>query len=215
MTEEVPSLPTARVATRPGGGGVAEKRRRIYQRHFLLFLAVCVALIAADSQLSPGIQWAHFLAFPWLLVFALHTVGLLSRGYSVPELLIPPREKPVKEVYTTPLDYELVRSRQLRDGIAAAAGALRDKDAALVEKAVAAADELVNAMEGMVASARNAKYRQEEQANNLAPDAQAALQALDGLHQGLLKVEVLEESTESVPVQAVEQQARTLQRHSD
>jgi hypothetical protein len=67
------SLPTARVATRPGASGIAEHRRRLYQRHLLIFLAVNGGLLAADWFTSPGLQWGHFLVVPWFLVFLLHT----------------------------------------------------------------------------------------------------------------------------------------------
>lgn len=209
MTEEarLPDLPSARVATRPGAGGVAEQRRRIYQRHLLLFLVVGAALVAADLYTSPQIQWAYFVMVPWGLVFFLHSFGLKSRGYSIAEMLIPPRQRPVKEVYPVPLDYELVRARQLRDGIANAAGAVRDKDPALADKAVAAADGLVAAVEAVVAS-----FREEDQAAAVepVPSAQAAVDALGELHEGLLKVSVLEEPGDVVPIDIVNERAQEL-----
>jgi len=209
VTEEarLPDLPSARVATRPGAGGVAEQRRRIYQRHLLLFLVVGAALVAADLYTSPQIQWAYFVMVPWGLVFFLHSFGLKSRGYSIAEMLIPPRQRPVKEVYPVPLDYELVRARQLRDGIANAAGAVRDKDPALADKAVAAADGLVAAVEAVVAS-----FREEDQAAAVepVPSAQAAVDALGELHEGLLKVSVLEEPGDVVPIDIVNERAQEL-----
>ena len=209
MTEEVqqPAVPTARVATRPGPSGVAEHRRRIYQRHLLVFLAVCIALIAADQATSPGVQWAFYPVVPWLLIFVLHTIGLLSRGYSIIELLIPPRRLPVKDVYTTPLDYELVRSRQLHDGIAKIADAVRLQDADLADGAVAAAKALLDAMESLVTHARSQTYRADDQAKKLVPPAQEAVAALDGVHRALLKVQMLEEPVEQVPVEAANEQA--------
>jgi hypothetical protein len=152
-------VPKSRVATRPGPSGLAEHRRRIYQRHLLAFAAVCAVLIAIDQVTTPGIQWAYYPIAPWLLVFALHTAGLLSRGYSIGELLIPPRQAPIKDVYTVPLDYELVRSRQLHDGINNVAHAVRERDRQLADDAVAAADKLLDAMEKLVARARGEKYR--------------------------------------------------------
>jgi len=208
VTEEarLPELPSARVATRPGAGGVAEQRRRIYQRHLLLFLVVGAALIAADLYTSPQIQWAYFVMVPWGLVFLLHSLGLKSRGYSFAEMLIPPRQRPVKEVYTVPLDYELVRARQLRDGVANAAGAVRHKDAALADKAVAAADGLVAAVEAVVVSLRG----EGQAADKQVPSAQAAVDALDELHEGLLKVGVLEEPGDVVPIDVVNERAQAL-----
>jgi 2TM domain len=212
VTDEArqPELPTARVATRPGASGVAEKRRRIYQRHLLIFLAVNGGIMAADLYTSPGSQWAYYLVVPWFLIFLMHTAGLKSRGYSIGEMLIPPRERPIKEVYTVPLDYELVRARQLRDGVANAAAAVRQKDAKLADRAVAAADQLVVTLEGMVAAARSGKHRSDERAEQLVPEGQAALDALDQLHQGLLRVGVMEESEDAVPTQAVEERAAAL-----
>lgn len=212
VTEErqQPALRKERVATRPGAGGVAERRRRLYQGHLLIFLVVNGGLIAADYLTSPGMQWAHFFVFLWCLLFLLHTLGLKSRGFSWIELFVPPRKKPVAAVYTTPLDYELVRSRQLRDGVANAAASIRTKHAALAEQAVAAADELVSAVEGVVAAARAQKYRPDEQAQRLVPEAQAALQALDRLHQSLIGVNVLDESADEVPIDAVNERVGAL-----
>ncbi len=204
------SLPTSRVATRPGASGIAEHRRRLFQRHLALFLAVNGGLLAADWFTSPGLQWGHFLVVPWFLVFLLHTSGLKSRGYSFAELLIPPRNPPVREVYTVPLDYELVRARQLRDGVATAAAALRDKSRELSESAIAAADELLAATEGVVESVRAAKIRKDEQAQKLLPEAQAALEVLDTLHQDLIRMEVMEDPPETAAIEPVRERAAVL-----
>jgi len=198
------------VATRPGTSGVSEKRRRIYQGHLLAFLAINTGLIALDLYTTPGIQWAYFLTVPWFLVFLLHSIGLKSRGYSVGEMLIPPRHKPVRDVYTTPLDYELIRARQLRDGIANAAAAARTAGSQHADPALAAADKLVAAIEGTVTSAREKKYRQDEQSERLIPAARAGIEALDQLHRRLLRVVVLEEKDEDLPVQTVEEKAESL-----
>ena len=179
-------------------------RRRIYQRHLLLFAAVSAALLALDNYASPGIQWAHFALVPWGLIFLLHTLGLKSRGYSFGEMLIPPRQKPVKKVYTVPLDFELVRARQLRDGLFRAAGALGDR--ALADRAVAAADDLVQAVEAMVISSRAGNPATDSQV----PEAQAALEALNDLHVGLLRLEVLDDSENALPIEAVEERAKAL-----
>ncbi len=213
MTEEtLPSaLPSERVATRPGAGGVAEKRRRIYQRHLLLILVIGGALIGADLYTSPGVQWAHFPLVPWFLVFALHTVGLKSRGYSLFELFVPPRQPKVREVYTVPLDYELVRTRQLRDGVATAAAALTGSHPDFARQAVEAADELVQTMEKLVAAIRTTSGSSGKRAEELSPVAQAAVEALDGLHQGIVAVEVLEEEAAGASVETVRERARALQ----
>jgi len=204
---QTPKLPTARVATRPGASGVAAMRRRIYQRHLLLFAAVCAGLLAFDNYTSPGIQWAHFLLVPWGLIFLLHTFGLKSRGYSFGEMLIPPRQKPVKAVYTVPLDYELVRARQLKDGVFSAAGALGDR--ALADRAVAAAEDLVQAVEAVAASSRAGDRTDNRQVS----EAQAALEALNDLHMGILKLEVLDDSEAVLPIEAVEERAKALSSH--
>ncbi len=216
MEEETitPEIPTARVATRPGVSGVSEKRRRIYQSHLLAFLAVNTGLLALDLYTSPGIQWGYFLTVPWFLVFLLHSVGLKSRGYSVGEMLIPPRNKPVREVYTTPLDYELIRARQLRDGIANAVAAARTAGNQAADQALAAADKLVAAVESTVTSAREQKYRQEEQSEKLVPAAQAAIEALDQLHRSLLRLLVLEEQNEELPLQTADERAESLEKLS-
>ncbi len=214
MTEESPgaSLPTARVATRPGASSLAEHRRRIYQRHLLVFLAVNVGLVAADLLTAPGLQWAHFLAFPWLLLFLVHTAGLKSRGHSFAELLIPPRDAPVRDVYTVPLDYELVRARQLRDGVVTAAAALRDRNRQLADSAAAAADGLLAATESAIASVRGAKHRGDERAAKLEPHAQAALDALDRLHQDLISVAVSEDPVETVALDSVQERTEDLRK---
>jgi hypothetical protein len=179
-------------------------RRRIFQRHLLLFAAVCAGLLALDNSMSPGIQWAHFLLVPWGLIFLVHTLGLKSRGYTIGEMLIPPKQKPLKKIYTVPLDYELVRARQLRDGIFNAAGALGDKP--LAGRAVAAADELVQAVEAAAASSR----AESPAATGQVPEAQAAISALNDLHVSLLKREVLEDSENELPIEAVEDRAKAL-----
>ncbi len=212
MEEETraPAIPKARVATRPGTSGVSEKRRRIYQGHLLAFLAINAGVLALDLYTSPGVQWGYFLTVPWFLVFLLHSIGLKSRGYSVGEMLIPPRHKPVRDVYTTPLDYELIRARQLRDGIANAAAAARTEGNQLADPALAAADKLVAAIESTVTSTREKKYRQEEQSDKLIPATQAGIEVLDQLHRRLLRVVVLEEQDEELLVQTVEEQAESL-----
>ena len=212
MKEETQAspLPRARVATRPGASGVAEHRRRLYQRHLLIFLAINIGLIALDLYTGPGVQFAHFRAAPWTLIFLLHTFGLKSRGYSFGELFIPPRVLPVEEVYTTPLDYELVRSRQIRDGIVNAAAAVYDDDPDFAKGAEDAATGLVQAIEGLVGTVRAEKYRREETSEKLVPETQSALEALHQLHDALIRVEVLEESPAAAALAAVEEHTETI-----
>lgn len=216
MTEETqqPEVPAARVATRPGSSGLAEHRRRIFQRHLLVFLALATGLIAVDQITSPGIQWAHFPVVPLALVLLLHIAGLLSRGYSVFELLIPPRHRPVKDVYTVPLDYELVRARQLHDGVNNVAHAVRARDSNLADQAVAAADELLAALEGLATSERGERYRANGHDDGLAPEVQGAVEALDRLHRGLLKFELLEGEQE-VPTDPVKERAAAVRALAD
>lgn len=211
MTEDTNQdpLPRSRVATRHGVGGVAEDRRRLYQRHLLIFLAVNGALVGADLLTTPGLQWAHFLAFPWVVLFLVHTFGLKSRGYTLAEMFIPPRRPEVKEVYTTPLDYEVVRSRQLRDGLATAAASIRDQHGEFADRVVSAADELLEAVEAAV-TARRTDGGTMGEVSELTTQAQSALAALDALHREVLKVEVLEESPDEEPVDAAREQAAVL-----
>ncbi len=206
-----PPLPTARVVTRHGVSGASHLRRRIYQRHLLAFLLVSGGLLALDLSATPGVQWAHFFVALWALVLILHTAGLKSRGYSFAEMLIPPRQRPVQEAYTVPLDYELVRARQLRDGIANAADALRTQHAARADEALAAADALARAVEAAVAAART------RGGDDVDPDVQAAVgsavTALDELHRRMLEIEILEEgSPDDLPVEALRDRAEALRR---
>jgi hypothetical protein len=208
-------LPKARVATRPGASGIAERRRRLYQRHLLLFLAVNVGLVAADLFTSPGLDWAHFLAVPWVLIFLLHTAGLRSRGYSFGELFIPPRDPPVREVYTVTLDYELVRARQLHDGVLTAAAAVRDKDLQLIDSLTDAVDGVLAATESMVAAVRSAKTHKDERAQKAVPEAQAALEELDRLHHELIRAGVTEGSLEGISVDALQERTAALRKLSE
>jgi len=208
-TEEL-TLRKDRVATRPGGSGFALQRRRIYQRHLLALLLVGGGILAADYYvLVPGLQFGHFLLTPWVLIFLVHTFGLLSRGYTVGELLIPPRQPPVREVYDTPLDYELVRSRQLRDGVTSAAAAIRDQHGESADRAAAAADAMVQAVESLVGAIRSA-YRSDDRAQKVVPELHSALQALDALHAEMIRVEVEEGEPDGAPIAEVEERAEAV-----
>lgn len=203
-----PPLPKSRVATRHGVGGVAEDRRRLYQRHLLIFVVVNGALVGADLLTTPGLQWAHFMAFPWVVLFLVHTFGLKSRGYTLAEMFIPPRRPEVKEVYTTPLDYEVVRSRQLRDGLATAAASIRDQHGEFADRVVSAANELVEAVEAAAIATRTDSGF--ENTDELMAEAQSALIALDELHRAVLRVEVLEEAPDEDPVSKAQERAAAL-----
>ena len=212
MSEETqqPALPASRVATRPGASGAPAQRRRLYQRHLLLLLGVGGAMVAFDLYTSPGMQWAHFLIFPWFLVFILHTIGLASRGYTVGELLIPPRAKAVREVYTTALDYELVRSRQLHDGIRNAAAPLREGDSALADEVVAAADELVSTVERMVTAVRANGEMLDGSTSRQLVEAQQALATLDQLHRDLIRTDVLETPRDDLSLETLRERTQAL-----
>lgn len=213
--KEGPSLRQDRVAGRPGASGVAERRRRLYQRHLFLFLAVAGGLGALDYfVLAPGLDFVHFLLFPWFLLLLVHTLGLMSRGYSVIELLIPPRRPPVREVYDTPLDYELVRSRQLRDGVVSAAAAIRQLHGEFVDRAITAADELAAAVEQAVADARRADQGTDEPGAELAPRIQEALTDLDRLHSEIIRVEVHGGDPDPAAVEAIEEQTEDIRPHT-
>ncbi len=216
MSEETqqPPVPDARVATRPGASELSEHRRRIYQRHLLLFLALAIGVITVDQITSPGIQWAHFPLVPLFLVLLLHTVGLLSRGYSVAELLIPPRSRPVKAVYTVPLDYELVRARQLHDGVNNVANAVRSQNSELADGAVAAATQLLEALERLADSPRGRRYRIDGDDDGLAPEVQDALDDLDRLHRELLRFELLEGGAD-VSIESVKERAGAVRELAD
>lgn len=210
MTEE--SQPTvyskARVATRQGGGGGAsEERRRRFQNHLLLFLVVNSGVAAADyiAVAPPGIQWAQWLVMPWLFIFAIHLLGLKSRGFTWVELIVPPRKRVIKEVYTQPLEYEVVRARQLRDGITGSAASIRDQHPEVADAAVAAANELLDAVEKMVKGTLDDGSNAE--AEKLVPEAQQALEAFDALHEALIRADVQEGPPESIPIDGVKERA--------
>ena len=206
-----------RVATRQGVGGHSEERRRRFQAHLLLFLAVNMGLVGVDKLVlaPPGIQWAQWILIPWLFVFLTHILALKTRGFPWLELIVPPKKAVIKEVYTEPLAYEMVRSRQLRDGVAKAAEAVRAANPALADDAISAADELLDAAEKLVAVVQ-ARSEAEGTGAGAGADAQdvtelqAALTELNELHQGLIGVRVLEKPAEEVAIASVRERAGAL-----
>ncbi len=206
-----------RVATRQGVGGHSEERRRRFQAHLLLFLAVNMGLVGVDHLVlaPPGIQWAQWILIPWLFVFMTHILALKTRGFPWLELIVPPKKAVIKEVYTEPLAYEMVRSRQLRDGVAKAAEAVRAANPALADDAISAADELLDAAEKLVATVQ-ARSDAEGAGAGAGADAQdvteleAAVTELGQLHQGLIGVRVLEKPAEEVAIASVRERAGAL-----
>lgn len=208
-----------RVATRQGVGGHSEERRRRFQAHLLLFLAVNMGLVGVDHLVlaPPGIQWAQWILIPWLFVFLIHILALKTRGFPWLELIVPPKKAVIKEVYTEPLAYELVRTRQLRDGVAKAAEAVRAANPALADDAISAADELLDAAEKLVdmvqargdAEGAGAGAGAGADAQDMT-ELQAALNELGQLHQGLIGVRVLEEPAEEVAIASVRERAGAL-----
>ncbi len=201
-----------RVVVRQHAAGAGESRRRIFQRHLILYLVVNVGVVFLDhSVIAPfGIQWAQWIAVPWTLLFALHMVGLKSRGYSWGELLTPPRVEPPEEEYTDPLEYEVIRARQLHDGVASAAAAVRSDSADVAEAAVSAADDLLAAVEQRATAIRATGDGDAVEA--AVPDFRAALDTLDALHDSLIAMDVLGEDGEKVPIEAVRERVRRLRK---
>ena len=198
------ALDTARVVTRTGVSRASAQRRRLFQRHLIAFLAAVLGSLVLDYMVvaPPGLQWAWWVITPWTLVFAIHFVGLKGRGYSIGELLTPPRTEVSEEDYPFPLDYEIVRARQLRDGIERAANSVAQSHGKPAARAVDAADALLAKLESVVANARASGS--EERIEQTVPEARAAVEALDELHEALIAVEVLEESVDVLPVEEVE-----------
>ena len=59
---------------------------------------------------------------------------------------------------------------------------------------------------------RAAKIRKDEQAQKLLPEAQAALEVLDRLHQDLIRMEVMEDPPETAAIEPVQERAESLRR---
>lgn len=212
MTKDSRQNATAqpRVATRRGVGGHAERRRRTFQIHLLAFLAGNLAVAAIDAFViaPPNVQWAQWFITPWAFVFLLHVLGLKSRGFTWGELVIPPKEPEIREIYTAPLEYEVIRARQLRDGVSSAAASVRDSHPELADAALAAADALVEAVEELMAMTSSGGRTQ--RATELLPETQAALTALDELHRGLIGIGVLDAPAESVPIEPARERTDAL-----
>ena len=213
MPEEArksPAIAGSRVATHQGVGGHAEQRRRTFQKHLLIFLVAGIGIAAIDAFViaPPNVQWAQWFIIPWTFVFSLHVLGLKSRGFSWVELVAPPKDAAIKEVYTAPLQYEVVRARQLRDGLTNAAASIRDSHPELADAASAAADELLAAVEHIYSASSGDPAG--GSADQLVPDAQAALTALDELHYALLRVGVLDDSPEVTEIDSVKERTESI-----
>lgn len=211
VTEETdtPALTDARVVTRRGASGAAVARRRFFQRHLLLYLAGNLGVIALDvaAVAPPGMQWAWWVVVPWTLVFAIHFVGLKARGYSLGEMFIPPRVEPLGEDYPVPLDYELVRARQMFDGIEGSTASLSHAHPEAAREALDAARALVAAIEAVVAAAR---VQDEAIAERVMGDVEDAIDALEELHEAVIGVDVLDEPAADLPIQDVREKAESL-----
>ncbi len=76
---------------------MAQKRRKAFHRHLLLFLGVNLAAGALDVwqsrdeglQLLARLDWAYWVLIFWGMLFLSHFYGLRSRGYSLGELFTP------------------------------------------------------------------------------------------------------------------------------
>ena len=211
MTEDtdLPALTDARVTTRRGASGATEVRRRFFQRHLLLYLAGNLGIIGLDvAVVAPrGMQWAWWVVVPWTLVFTIHFVGLKARGYSLGEMFIPPRVEPLEEDYPVPLDYDLVRARQMFDGIEKSTASLSHAHPEAAREALSAAQALVSAVEAIVASAREQGGAAVERVMS---DVEDAIDALEELHEAVIGVGVLEEPAADLPIQSVREKAEEL-----
>ncbi len=219
LTEEtgVSPVPDSRVVARRVVGGASAQRRRAFQKHVLAFLMVSLGIVALDvAVVKPqGLQWAWWLVVPWSIVFAIHLLGLKARGYSFYELFTPPKTEKAGEDYPVPLDYELVRARQLRDGIESSAASAAKAHPETAEQALAAADSLLAAIERLVASARGeGDSGSHGRAERLVPELREAVELLGDLHEGLIAQDVLDEPPQELPIAAVEQKSEALGKSS-
>lgn len=182
-----------RVVTRRQAGGAGEGRLRTYQRHLALFVLVNGLGVGADLFTRPGLQFWHWVLAFWGLAFLAHTLGLISRGYTVGDLLTRARPPERIEEDAPPLEYELIKSRQLRDGVTRTAAAVREREPRVVDDAVQAADELQAGVEELVTAARAAGATgDDEGGGRVRSSLETALERLDELHEGLLRASVFE-----------------------
>lgn len=206
------ALNTTRVVTRTGVSKASAQRRRLFQRHLIAFLSAILGSLVLDYTVvaPPGLQWAWWVITPWTIVFAIHFVGLKGRGYSIGEMLTPPRTQVSEEDYPVTLDYEIVRARQLRDGIERAANSVAKSHGKAAAQAVDAADALLAKLESVVANARASGS--EEQIQQALPEAQTAIEALDSMHEALIAVEVMEEPIDILPTDEIKTREEALAR---
>jgi hypothetical protein len=199
------------VVTRRVPVGAGQERRKTFQTHLLIFLGVNVAVLAIDLMTRPGIQFWEWVGFFTGVILIVHAFGLISRGFTVGELLVPPRAVGAGiDEEGPPLEYELVKSRQLRDGVSRAAASIRERTPQLVDEAVQLADELVDVVEDLVPRARSAGA-DAGRLERLTPAVGAAVERLDDLHAGLIRASVLDEPPEeALPVEAARQEVTRL-----
>ena len=211
--ERLPEPASPRVVTRREVGGMAQKRRKAFHRHLLLFLGANLAAGALDLWQSPRLDWAYWVLIFWGMLFLFHFYGLRSRGYSLGELFTPVKTEASRDEEAAPFDFELIRSRQLRDGIASAAEAVRKLDGQLANDAVAAADHLLTAVEELLTKTRErADAGTAKTEARLKPELRAAVDLLDELHVGLIAVGVLEDAADRVPIQQARERAEALRK---
>ncbi|MEE8551301.1 MAG: 2TM domain-containing protein [Gemmatimonadota bacterium] len=192
---------------------MAQKRRKAFHKHLLLFLGANLAAGALDVWQSPRLDWAYWVLIFWGMLFLFHFFGLRSRGYSLGELFTPVKTEAPREEEAAPFDFELIRSRQLRDGIVSAAEAVRKLDGQLANDAVAAADHLLTAVEELLTKTRErADAGTAKTEGRLKPELRAAVDLLDELHAGLIAVDVLEDAADQVPIQQAREQAEALRK---
>ena len=230
LTEETGASPLpppatdSRVIAHRVVGGASSQRRRTFQKHLLAFLAVSLGAAALDvAVVEPqGLQWAWWIVVPWAIVFAIHLLGLKARGYSFFDLLTPPKTEKVGEDYPVPLDHELVRARQLRDGVERSAASVAEANPETARQALAAADSLLGAIERLVASARGSEGGEggegdggsHGRAERLVPELREAVELLGNLHEGLIAQAVLDEPPQELPIAAVEHKSEALGKSS-
>ncbi len=211
--DRLPQPANPRVVTRRQVGGMAQKRRKAFHKHLLLFLGANLAAGALDVWQSPRLDWAYWVLIFWGMLFLFHFFGLRSRGYSLGELFTPVKTEAPREEEAAPFDFELIRSRQLRDGIVSAAEAVRKLDGQLANDVVAAADHLLTAVEELLTKTReHADVGTAKTEGRLKPELRAAVDLLDELHAGLIAVDVLEDAADQVPIQQAREQAEALRK---
>lgn len=192
-----------RVVARRQPSGAGHERRKTFQTHLWIFIGVNITTLAVDLMTQPGIQFWEWVAFFTGVILLLHAFGLISRGFTVGELLLPPRSAGAAiEEEGPPLQYELVKSRQVRDGVTRAAASLREQEPQLIDEAVQIAEALLAAVEALVPRARSTDLGADVAAR-AGTAVEEALERLDDLHAGLIRASVMDEPPEeTLPMDA-------------